>query len=341
MRRALKKAAVERNLAGLARDVDAGKPVDWDRAADTSGGFDTEAVIRQLRVLADVAAAHRDEIPVRPPGTQWGPFEILREVGRGASGTVYIAWERALARTVALKLFHDVDQSLAVINESRMMALVQHENVVKVLGADHHDGDVGIWMELVDGLTLKQVLGMQGALSAREAGLIGLELCRAIAAVHKAGLLHLDVKVHNVMRETGGRIVLMDFGTGETRNDEARDAWNIVGTPAYIAPELLDGKAATIESDVYSLGVVLYHLVSLEYPVPGDTLAEVAAAHADGVFTPLVDRRPDLPGAFLGVVGRALARNPRQRYASMGAMHDALLASMFSQIPFASAGSVS
>jgi serine/threonine-protein kinase len=316
----------DHDLMRLASDVDAGKAVDWDRAAETSGGLDTEEIIRQLRVLADVAAAHRTEIGRRreQPLSKWGPLEILREIGHGGCGTVYLAWEPALERSVALKILHDVDQSWAVINEGRMLALVHHENVVKVLGADDHDGEIGIWMELIEGLTLKQVLAKQGPLSAKEAGLIGLELCRAVAAVHKAGLLHRDIKVHNVMREHGGRIVLMDFGTGEIQTDEARESLSVAGTPAYVAPEILNGKGATIETDIYSLGVLLYHLVSVEYPVPGDTLEAIEAAHANGQFVPLADRRPDLPGAFLGVVGRALARDPKQRYGTVGAMHDAL-----------------
>ena len=325
-RASMSKTGDDHNLVRLASDVDAGKAVDWDRAAETSGGLDTEEIIRQLRVLADVAAAHRTEIGRRreQPLSKWGRLDILREIGHGACGTVYLAWEPTLERSVALKILHDVDRSWSVVNEGRMLALVQHENVVKVLGVDDHDGEVGIWMELVDGLTLKQVLAQQGALSAKEAGLIGLELCRAVAAVHKAGLLHRDIKVHNVMREHGGRIVLMDFGTGEILTDEARDDQDVAGTPAYVAPEILNGKRATIETDIYSLGVLLYHLVSLEYPVPGDTLEAIAASHANGQFVPLADRRPDLPGAFLGVVGRAIARDPKQRYGTVGAMHEAL-----------------
>src|SRR5204863_500907 len=92
--------------------------------------------------------------------------------------------------------------------------------VVTVLGADEHDGLVGLWMELVEGLSLKEVLARHGVLGAQEAALIGIDLCRAVAAVHKAGLLHRDIKANNVMREAGGRIVLMDFGTGKIRADD-------------------------------------------------------------------------------------------------------------------------
>src|SRR4029450_6319611 len=132
--------------------------------------------------------------------------------------------------------------------------------------------------------------------------------CRAVAAVHKAGLLHRDVKVHNIMRESGGRIVLMDFGAGEGRT-EGREKRRVTGTPAYVAPEIFNGAPATIASDVYSIGVVLYHLVTLAYPVEAKTLYDTAAEHIPPETAPLSDRRPNLPGSFVRVVERALERD--------------------------------
>ena len=115
-------------------------------------------------------------------------------------------------------------------------------------------------------------------MSHREAVVVGIEVARALAAVHAAGYVHRDVKAQNVMRDRTGKIVLMDFGTGY---DLARDrrAQDLVGTPAYMAPELLRGAAATVQSDVYSVGVLLYHLVSRHYPVEGATMAALADAH--------------------------------------------------------------
>src|SRR5580692_4233475 len=139
-------------------------------------------------------------------------------------------------------------------------------------------------MELVKGRTLAELLRAQGPFSAREAALVGLDLCRALAAVHGAGLLHGDVKAHNVMREEGGRTVLMDFGTG-------RDIWpdhaprhrgpadDFSGTPLYLAPEVFAGQARTKTTDIYSLGVLLYHLVTRSYPVEGRTREDVERAH--------------------------------------------------------------
>ena len=256
----------------------------------------------------------------------WGPLELRRTIGQGRFGTVFVAWDPGLEREVALKILHEANQSAAVIQEARLLARVRHPNVVTVFGVDRHDNAVGLWMELIEGLTLKQILAVHDVFGAQEAALIGIDLCRAVAAVHKAGLLHRDIKVQNVMREAGGRIVLMDFGAGELRAASASAAaQQITGTPVYVAPEIFNGAPATISTDVYSVGVVLYHLVTLQYPVEGKTLYETAAAHMRGETTPLSDRRPNLPGSFVRVVERALERDPARRYRSSGAMQQDLV----------------
>jgi TolB-like protein/tetratricopeptide (TPR) repeat protein len=250
----------------------------------------------------------------------WGPLEIRRTIGHGRFGTVHVAWDPSLEREVALKILRSADQSAAVIREARLLARVRHPNVVTVYGVDQHDEAVGLWMELIEGLTLRQVLAVRGVLGAQEAALIGIDLCRAVAAVHKAGLLHRDIKVHNVMREAGGRIVLMDFGAGEVRSDPSRGVQGLIGTPVYAAPEIFSGAPAMIASDVYSVGVVLYHLVTMQYPVEGETIYEIASAHEREDMTPLSDRRPELPESFTRVVERALERDRARRYRSCGAL---------------------
>ena len=255
----------------------------------------------------------------------WGPLEIRRTLGHGRFGTVHVAWDPTLEREVALKILRSADQSAAVIREARLLARVRHPNVVTVYGVDQHDDAVGLWMDLIEGLTLRQVLQVRGALGAQEAALIGIDLCRAVAAVHKAGLLHRDIKVHNVMREAGGRIVLMDFGAGEVRSDPSRAVHGIIGTPVYTAPEIFTGAPATIASDVYSVGVVLYHLVTMQYPVEGANIYDIAAAHERKDVTLLSDRRPELLESFTRVIERALERDPARRYRSCGALQQDLV----------------
>ena len=129
-----------------------------------------------------------------------------------------------------------------------------------VHGADEDDDQVGIWMEYIDGQTLAAMVRDHGVMSAREVIGIGLDLCRALSALHGAGLLHRDIKAHNVMREVGGRIVLMDFSGAQSLPPE-QDTEVFSGTPLYMAPELFEGAPATPSSDVYSLGVLLFFLL--------------------------------------------------------------------------------
>ena len=243
-------------------------------AADTT----TEEADSAATTHEDHATTHEEpegeEETLSSTSNTWGPLELRRTIGQGRFGTVHVAWDPSLEREVALKILRKADQSAAVIQEARLLARVRHPNVVTVYGVDQNENAVGLWMELVEGLTLKQVLAVRGVLGAQEAALIGIDLCRAVAAVHKAGLLHRDIKVQNVMREAGGRIVLMDFGAGEVRAEPSAADTAIIGTPVYVAPEIFDGAPATIASDVYSVGVVLYHLVTMQYPVEGETISD-------------------------------------------------------------------
>jgi serine/threonine-protein kinase len=266
-----------------------------------------------------------------PPAIgQWGPFALIEKVGEGAFGEVFRARD-ALHRDVALKLLRpnrgSAEQIAArMLHEGRVMARVRHPNVVTVYGAEEHDGRVGLWMEFVQGRTLEALIETQGAYSAREAALIGRELCRALAATHAASLVHRDIKARNVMREQGGRLVLMDFGAGQLRTGDSGSGipGRVTGTPLYLAPELFEGGEATVSSDIYSLGVLLYYLVCRCYPVQATTLNDLKAAHWSGGRRRLNDVRPDLPDDFVRVVERALDPDPQKRFASAGAMQDAL-----------------
>jgi serine/threonine-protein kinase len=161
---------------------------------------------------------------------------------------------------------------MSPLEEGRHLARVRQSNIVTVYGADREGDEVGIWMEYVDGHTLAEMIHDRGPMSAREVAGVGIDLCRALAALHGAGLLHRDIKAQNVMRELGGRIVLMDFSGAHaiTRNNPAVAT---SGTPLYMAPEVLNSGAATVASDVYSLGVLLFFLLTGRLPVEGSGCA--------------------------------------------------------------------
>jgi TolB-like protein/tRNA A-37 threonylcarbamoyl transferase component Bud32/Flp pilus assembly protein TadD len=322
-------------LLDVADSVAGGGDVDW-AAASTVNGVAERELLEQLRLIDAVARLHRsagaaiptldrDALPLQV-GERWAHLVIAERVGGGTFGHVYLARDTTLDRDVALKLLRQRTRAAALASqflaEGRLLARVAHPNVITVYGAESIDGRVGLWMEFIRGLTLEDVLRQHGAFSAREATFIGLDLCRALAAVHATGLVHRDVKAANVMREQGGRIVLMDFGAGEDL--DATGDEQMAGTPLYLAPEIFAGQAATVRSDLYSLGVLLYRLTTGGYPVSGNSLAELAAAHRDGRSVRLRDARPNLPDGFVHVIERALSPSPEQRFESAGAMEQAL-----------------
>src|SRR5687767_4066894 len=248
-------------------------------------------------------------------GGVWGNFTLARKIGESANGEVYLAHDSWLGHDVALKILRArVAEKAKMLHEARMLVRVRHPHVVTVHGADVHAGRLGFWMDFVDGLTLKQVIQRGGPRSAGEAAAWGQDLCRALSAVHAAGIVHRDVNAQNVMRQTcDGRLLLMDFGAGELLDGAPKGA---AGTPLYLAPELLDGGVATPSSDIYALGVLLFHVVSRRFPFEGATGDELLEAHASGRRVRLEDVRPDLPSSFVDVVERAIGRNPTVRYAS-------------------------
>jgi serine/threonine protein kinase len=260
--------------------------------------------------------------PVPAQGT-WGGLEILEEIGQGGFGRVYRAWEPSLAREVALKIIRPPEDQpaamSAILREGQLLARVHHPNVVTIHGAQQIGNEIGLWMEFVRGRTLTDIVRHDGPRAAGEAALIGVTLCQALAAVHQTGIVHRDIKAHNVMREAGGRIVLMDFGAGQPLTEPTREA-HPIGTPVYMAPEVLAGSRATARSDIYSLGVLLYYLVTGSYPVEARTWTDFLIAHARSERRHLADVRPDLPPRFVHVVERATVPNPNDRYATPGAM---------------------
>jgi serine/threonine-protein kinase len=283
---------------------------------------ENHSIDESLRVVDCIARASRlaifgTDVPLdRSCAARWGHLEIRGEIGRGASGTVYRAWDTKLAREVALKLLApEVSIAADALEEGRLLARLNHPHIVRVFGADTHDAVTGIWMELLEGDTLDDILERDGVFGPEDTLLIGLDLAGALSAVHAAGLLHRDVKARNVLRVRGGRLVLMDLGAGRAADTSLAGRVE-KGTPLYMAPEVLTGGPATERSDIYSLGVLLYRLLTRTYPVIAGGLNGVRAAHAKGELVALDAARPGLPSSIVRVVARACHANAEARYAS-------------------------
>jgi predicted Ser/Thr protein kinase len=329
-------------LDQAAEHIADGLSVDWGLLVRGAQGTD-DRLTRCLRIINDVANLHRadainllTEMPTAPalapvaggvPET-WGKYTLADRVGAGSYGAVYRAWDSDLERDVAIKILHarfgDTRLKDNLLREGRALAKIRHDNVVRVLGVESHDDRVALCMEFVKGQTLDEIV-RRGTLNAREAIAIGEDLCRAVAAVHRAGYLHRDIKAKNVMRDDTGRIVLMDFGTGRLAESPAGRS-DRAGTPLYMAPEVLDNAPASPSTDVYSLGVLLYHLVTGDYPVDARTIDQLREAHANRRHRWLSERRPDLPVPFIQVVEKAIALDPQDRYESPGELLAALTA---------------
>jgi len=214
----------------------------------------------------------------------------------------------------------------ALIREGELTARVRNESVVTIFGVAHHEGAVGLSMELIEGRTYSEIVKEHGPLSPQEAALVGARLCEALAAIHGAGLVHGDVKAQNVMRQVGGRIVLMDLSSAsrQTAAPQLDALLATSGTPLYMAPEVLEGGPPTPQSDVYSLGVLLYYLVAGRFPTEASTLEELRRSLRTGRRKLLLDARPDIPRQFAGAIESALESDPARRPTSAGQFEELL-----------------
>jgi eukaryotic-like serine/threonine-protein kinase len=332
-------AAGERLVTAVAAAILDGDAIDWS-SAESSAELTERPVLDELRLIASVAEVYRGLPPaflgledasrrLSPAQDQatapehWGHLRLLDRIGRGAFGDVYRAWDTRLDREVALKLLpvsatKGDSRGSVIVDEGRLLARVRHPNVVTIYGADRIDDRVGLWMEFIKGRTLQQALEQGKAFSAIEIVDVGIELCHAIAAVHGAGLLHRDIKPHNVMLADDGRVVLMDFGTGCELADTSPAG--LAGTPLYLAPELLSGQEPTVRSDIYSLGVLLYRLVTGSYPVNGQSLRDLRLAHEQRERTDLKTARPRVAPKLARIIERAIDPVPERRYQGVDAL---------------------
>jgi serine/threonine-protein kinase len=309
------------DLGDLADAVLEGRPLDWQEL-ESSAGAESRDLISQFRTIARIADLRR-RVANDPP-EWWGHLKIQERLGAGAFGEVFRAWDSRLEREVALKLLRSDRDPAAVLREARLLARIRHANVVTVFDAAEFEGRAGFWMEFIQGQTLEEGVHDRGPLPAPEVLKLAIELCGALAAVHAAGLLHRDIKAQNVVRTADGRVVLMDFGAGDELASVEPVSQQAVGTPLYLAPEVLSGGAATPLSEVYSLGVLLYRVATGSYPISGTTIDELRGTHTQGVRKKFLDVRPEFPRDLARLIDRALEPDPSRRMQNAREMAGAL-----------------
>jgi eukaryotic-like serine/threonine-protein kinase len=252
-----------------------------------------------------------------------GRYELEELVGSGGMSSVYRAQDKLLERTVALKILHEQFTRDDVYverfrREARAVAQLAHPNIVTVIDRGEQDGRQFIVFEYVDGMNLKELLDQEGPLEPREAIELALQVARGLAFAHENGLVHRDVKPQNVLIDADGRAKVTDFGIAHALDvDGMTITGTIMGSSNYIAPEQARGEPVDEQSDIYSLGCVLYELLTGEVPFDGDNFVAVAMRHVNDPVPTVGEVRPDVPPHLDWTVERAMAKGNDDRFASM------------------------
>ena len=260
-----------------------------------------------------------------------GRYVLERLLGRGGMAMVYAGRDRRLDRQVAVKVVPvAVTEPVGrarFVREARSAAGLCHPNAVAVFDAGEADGYLYIVMELVEGRSLATVLAESEPLDLAQATAIAASVLAALGQAHSAGIVHRDVKPSNIMVSYGGVVKLLDFGIARRLDDlagEVTAAGEIVGTPKYLAPEQIEGRPTSPATDVYAVGVVLYEMLAGVAPFNGDSPVATALAHTTAPVPDVRALRPDVPNGLAMAIGRAMAKDPVDRFADAAEMQTAL-----------------
>jgi serine/threonine-protein kinase len=260
-----------------------------------------------------------------------GRYELEELVGRGGMSSVYRAHDLLLDRTVALKVLHaqfgaDDGSVERFRREARAVAALSHPNIVTVIDRGEEGDRQFIVFEYVDGENLKQLIRRRGPAPIETAIELAAQIARALAFAHEHGLVHRDVKPQNVLLNGNGQAKVTDFGIARSLDMQQglTQTGTVLGTSDYIAPEQAQGRPVDEHTDIYSLGVVLYELLTNEVPFPGENFVAVAMRHINEPPPPLRDKRPEVPPRLEAAVQRAMAKDASDRFPSMTAFCEEL-----------------
>ncbi|HYH54047.1 MAG TPA: protein kinase [Solirubrobacterales bacterium] len=272
-----------------------------------------------------------------------GRYKLEAKLGSGGMSTVYLARDTTLDRQVAVKVLHremseQADQLERFRQEARAVAKLSHPNVVAVIDAGEDGGHPYIVFEYVEGETLKQRINRIGALDAQESLAYAIEIARGLTVAHNRNMVHRDIKPQNVLIDAEGRAKLTDFGISRQLEQDGMTATGrVLGTTDYVAPEQAMGHPADQRSDIYSLGVVLYEMLTGQVPFQADSQVGVAMKHVNEELPDVQQRRPELSAAAAMVVERATAKDAAERYQQVGDLIDDLSTAL--EVEAARAGS--
>jgi eukaryotic-like serine/threonine-protein kinase len=252
-----------------------------------------------------------------------GRYRLESKLGSGGMSTVYLAIDEVLDRAVAIKLLHreiseEEDQLERFRREARSAARLSHPNLVGVIDAGEDDGRPYIVFEYIEGRTLKRRIQDEGSLPVDEAVAYAIEIGRGLTAAHARKLVHRDVKPQNVLIDPDGRAKVTDFGIARSLESKGLTATGrVLGTTDYVSPEQAMGEDVDERSDVYSLGVVLYEMLTGEVPFQAETQVGVAMKHVNEPMPDVQAKRPEVSASVAAVVDRATTKDPRDRYSTV------------------------
>lgn len=261
-------------------------------------------------------------------------YEIIKSIGEGGMANVYLAKDTILDRQVAVKVLRgDLSTDEKFIRRFQREALsvsnLSHPNIVEVYDVGEEDGQYYIVMEYIEGKTLKQLLYKRGALTLPEVIDIMTQLTDGLSHAHEAYIIHRDIKPQNIMIEDNGTVKITDFGIAMAVNATQFTQTNsVMGTVHYLPPEQANGKGATVKSDIYSLGILMYELLTGSVPFKGDNAVEIALKHMKEKLPSIRKQNPLIPQSIENIVIKACAKNPRNRYDTVKEMHDDIVTAM-------------
>lgn len=259
-------------------------------------------------------------------------YEIIAKLGSGGMANVYQAKDRVLNRVVTVKvlrneLAEDKDFVRRFQLEAQAVASLSHPNIVSIYDVGEEDGLPYLVMEYVEGCNLKEIIKREGRLSPGEVISIGMQVCAALAHAHEKGIIHRDIKPHNILVMPGGRVKVADFGLARVLslpNVTVTQSGTVMGSVHYFAPEQARGEEVGPKSDIYSLGVVLYEALSGHVPFQGDNPISVALKHLQEEPPSLRKENPAVPPSLEEIIFKAMAKDPDKRFDSAREMQNAL-----------------
>ena len=254
-------------------------------------------------------------------------YEIIKTIGEGGMANVYLANDTILDRKVAIKVLRgDLSNDEKFIRRFKREALsvsnLSHPNIVEVYDVGEEDGNYYIVMEYIEGKTLKQLLQKRGALTLNEVIDIMTQLTDGLAHAHEAYIIHRDIKPQNIMIEDNGLVKITDFGIAMALNSTQLTQTNsVMGSVHYLPPEQANGKGSTVKSDIYSLGILMYELLTGSVPFKGDTAVEIALKHMKEKIPSIRKQNPTIPQSVENIILKATAKNPKNRYDNVRDMY--------------------